>query len=93
MGFYNLRPESIGGFQPVDPGTMLTSDGGNIASVISRIGNRAPQIKKRIEEYLGSAVPGIVGVGHSSLGSHEMLEFMQLARGSAQPKTFSADSM
>lgn len=93
MGFYNLRPESIGDFQPVDPGAMLRSDGGNIASVISRMENRAPQIKKRIEEYLGSAVPGLVGVGHSSLGSHEMLEFMQLARDSEQPETFAADSM
>lgn len=93
MNFYNLLPESIADAQPPDPGTVLRSNGGNLARVLSRMEDRAPWIKKRIEEYLCSVVPGLAGVGHASLGSLELLEFHQQVGSSAEPATFHADSM
>lgn len=93
MGFYNLLPESIADAQPPDPGMVLRSDGGNLVRVISRMEDRAPWIKKRIEEYLCSVVPGVTGVGHASLGSLELLEFQQHVGSSIEPATFYADSM
>ena len=93
MGFYNLLPESIAAAQPPDPGTVLRSDGGNLVRVISRMEDRAPWIKKRIEEYLCSVVPSLTGVSHASLGSLELLEFQQHVGSSSETATFYADSM
>ena len=93
MDFYNLLPRSIAEAQPPDPGTVMRSDGGNLARVISRMEDRAPWIKERIEEYLFGVVPGLTGVGHASLGSLELLEFQQQVGSSIEPATFYADSM
>ncbi|MCY4056833.1 MAG: ATPase, partial [Gammaproteobacteria bacterium] len=56
MGFYNLNPEAIRELQSPDPGDLLKRDGSNIASVLANLGSRSPEIKKRVEEYLGKVV-------------------------------------
>ncbi len=76
-GFYNLNPGAIRDVQPPDPGTLLKRDGSNLASVLHALAERSPEIKERIETYLGKAVPGIAGVRRLTIGPKETLEFRQ----------------
>lgn len=93
MGFYNLNPEAIRDLQPPDPGELLKRDGSNIASVLSNLASQAPELKKRIEEYLARVVPGISGVDPKAVGPKETLEFRQDVRGAKHPWRFLASNM
>lgn len=93
MGFYNLNPEAIRDLQPPDPGELLTRDGGNIASVLSRLSSHSPEAKARVEEYLAKVVPGIANVDSKVIGPKETLEFRQDVRGSKDPWRFDAANM
>jgi predicted ATPase len=93
MGFYNLNPESLRDLQPPDPGELLNRDGSNIASVLSNLTTENPELKKRIEEYLGKVVPGISGVDRIAIGPKETLEFRQDVKGSKHPWRFFAANM
>ena len=92
-GFYNLNPEAIRDLQPPDPGDLLKRDGSNVASVLSNLAIRSPDSKRRIVEYLGVAVPGLVKVNRSRIGPRETLEFRQEAPGSQQSWRFLASNM
>ncbi len=70
-GFYNLNPEAIRDLQQTDPGELLKRDGSNAASVLSNLGARSADFKRRIEAYLGKVVPGVVGVDRRSVGPRE----------------------
>ena len=93
MGFYNLNPEAIRELQSPDPGDLLKRDGSNIASVLANLDSRSPEIKQRIEEYLGKVVSGAVGVDERSIGPKETLEFRQEVRGARYPWRFFASNM
>lgn len=93
MGFYNLNPEEIRDLQPPDPGNLLKRDGSNIASVLSNLAGRSPELKERIEEYIAKVVPGIAGVESHPVGHKETLEFLQVVRGAKHPWRFPASSM
>ena len=93
MGFYNLNPEAIRDLQSPDPGELLKRDGSNIASVLSNLASRAPDLKTRIEEYLAKVVPGIDGVDSKSVSHKETLEFRQEVSGANHPWRFFASSM
>ena len=93
MGFYNLNPEAIRELQSPDPGDLLKRDGSNIASVLANLDSRSPDIKQRIEEYLGKVVSGVVGVDERSIGPKETLEFRQEVRGARHPWRFFAGNM
>ena len=93
MGFYNLNPEALKALQSPDAGEILQRDGSNIASVIHRIANEEPKLKKRFQSYLSSIVPGITDVNRVSVGPKETLEFRQNVAGAALPWKFYADSM
>ena len=93
MGFYNLNPEALKALQSPDSGEILQRDGSNIASVIHRIANEEPKLKKRFQSYLSSIVPGITDVNRISVGPKETLEFRQNVAGAAIPWKFYADSM
>ena len=64
-GFYNLNPEAIRDLQQTDPGELLKRDGSNAASVLSNLGSRSSDFKKKIETYLGKVVPGVAGNSES----------------------------
>lgn len=93
MGFYNLNPEEIRDLQPPDAGDRLARDGSNIASVLAQLESRSPEMKHRVEEYLGKVVPGIQEVAALAIGSKETLEFRQQAEGSKKPWRFLAANM
>ena len=92
-GFYNLNPEAIRDLQPPDPGDLLKPDGSNAASVLSSLEKRSPASKRRIEEYLGVVVPGLVKVNRWRVGPRETLEFRQEVRGPQDSWRFLASNM
>jgi predicted ATPase len=93
MGFYNLNPESIKELQSPDAGELLHRDGGNIASVVARLGADQPNVMTRIQGYLSTIVPGITEVERVSLGPRETIQFKQRVIGSSHPWKFYASSM
>lgn len=93
MGFYNLNPARIRELQAPDPGELLSRDGSNITSVLAQMEKRAPERKKRIEQYLASVVPGVCGVAVRNIGPMETLEFRQQVQGAEAPWRFPAASM
>lgn len=52
-----------------------------------------PQVKQRIEEYLGKIVPGVYGVDVKNMGPKDTLEFRQAVAGSQSPWRFLAANM
>ena len=92
-GFHNLNPEVIRDVQQTDPGELLKLDGSNAASVLSTLGTRSSDFKKRIEDYLGEVVPGVAGVDRRTVGPRETLEFRQEVRGAQHPWRFFASNM
>ena len=92
-GFYNLNPEAIRDLQPPDPGDLLKPDGSNAASMLSSLEKRSPASKRRIEEYLGVVVPGLVRVNRWRIGPRETLEFRQEVRGPQDSWRFLASNM
>ena len=92
-GFYNLNPEAIRDLQPPDPGDLLKPDGSNAASMLSSLEKRSPASKRRIEEYLGAVVPGLVKVNRWRVGPRETLEFRQEVRGPQDSSRFLASNM
>ena len=93
MGFYNISPAKIRELQAPDQGDLLDREGSNLASVLDRLGKAAPDIKQRIEEYLGRVVPGLEGFDATSVGHMETIEFRQRVVGSKQPWRFPAINM
>jgi predicted ATPase len=93
MGFYNLNPDVLREFTPPDPGERLARDGVNLPSVLAKIDSTTPRVKRRIEEYLAQAVPGIEGVDTITIGSRETLEFRQRSSGSRRSSYFTAANM
>ena len=93
MGFYNLNPQAMKEFQSPDAGELLHRDGANIASVIGRIEAEKPEVKKRIQTYLASIVPGISDFSRITHGPRETLQFRQKVVGSENPWKFYANSM
>ena len=93
MGFYNLVPEVIRSLQPPGPGDLLARDGRNAAGVLANLAAHSPMFKKRIEEYLGRIVPGVVGVERVVARNRETLEFDQKVKGAQHPWRFGATNM
>ena len=90
MGFYNLNPDKIRDLQDPDPGDVLLRDGSNLTSVLTQL---SPVVKKDIEEYLSSVVPGVHAVDVKRFGPKETLEFRQDVAGDKYPWRFLANNM
>ena len=93
IGLYNLNPESIRGLQEPDMGSLLSRDGGNIASVIERMQRECPASLDRVNSYLKMIVPDIEGVRRIALGPKETIEFKQVVEGAGNPWRFHAANM
>ncbi|HLI84956.1 MAG TPA: AAA family ATPase [Bryobacteraceae bacterium] len=93
MGFYNLNPEVIRDLQAPGAGELLLRDGRNLTSVLALLALVDEALKKRIEEYLRSVVPGIAGVDVKDIPPKMTLEFRQEVAGSSDPWRFYAGNM
>ena len=90
---YNLNPQVIRDLQNPNGSLQLARDGRNLAAVFERLSTEAPEVKVRIEEYLGKVVPGIRSVDVRSLGPKLTLEFRQAVSGSDRECSFLAANM
>jgi len=94
MGFYNINPDAIRGLQSPDAGDVLQRDGGNLASVVARLGKfENGEVKKRVAEYLGMVVPGLIDFNEKNVGHMETLEFRQEVKGAKDAWRFPAINM
>lgn len=94
MGFYNINPDAIRELQSPDAGEVLRRDGGNLASVVARLAKlNDGDVKKRIAEYLGMVVPGLVDFNVKPVGHMETLEFRQRVLGANDAWRFPAINM
>ena len=93
MRFYNFNPTEMRKMQPPGLDSVLGRDGGNAATVLHALGNRAPELKRRLDEYLGVIAPGIGSVSHKVLGNMETIEFHQNPEGIDNPVVFHAANM
>jgi len=93
MGFYNLNPDAMKEVQQPDAGELLRRDGSNIASVVARLKSERPELMQRIDQFLSTIVPGIVGADRIALGPRETLQFRQSVEGSEYPWRFYATNM
>ena len=93
MGFYNLNPEVMRAPQSPGSGDVLQRDGANIASVAKRLREQRPEEIARLDIYLSTIVPDMVGVETESLGPYETLVFWQRLAGEKLPVKFFAANM
>ena len=95
MSFYNLNPEHMRELQSPAPGRLLRGDGANVASVVARLEEEFPDLKKRIGQYLGEMVPGVDDYARRTYGPKETLSFAQRAGDGRHAKkwTFDANGM
>lgn len=73
---YDISPVSAQ--LPTLPGANnLLEDGRNVAISFARIESQFPEIKRRIEKYMGAIVPGLVGVNSIVFRDFDFVEFHQ----------------
>ena len=90
MGFYSLNPDRIRDLQDPNPGDILLRDGSNLTGVLAQL---PATVKKDIEGYLASVVPGVHAVDVKDFGPKETLEFRQSIAGAKYPWRFLANNM
>ncbi|MST65140.1 AAA family ATPase [Schaalia hyovaginalis] len=90
---FNLYPDAMRRPQQPDPGDVLRRDGSNVSSVLERLQRQDQKVKKRIESYLSSIVPGVQSVNRKSVGNWESLEFFQKVEGARSAWRFPSSSM
>ncbi|WP_092533285.1 AAA family ATPase [Actinomyces ruminicola] len=93
MEVFSPSPDAMRRPVAPDPGDLLRRDGSNIASVIERLDRTNPEVKRRIEDYLRSIVPGVESVRRLAVARWETLVFQQKVRGASNPWSFQATSM
>jgi len=75
MRFYDFSLPAIRSLQDPSEGTLLRSDGGNLASVLEQLANTDPSRYDRLHEYLGAVLPGLKRVRRELLGPKEGIKF------------------
>jgi predicted ATPase len=93
MAFYNLSPDQMRDLQSPDRGDRLKRDGSNLASVLGRMRDEHPEVKRWVEEYLGVILPSIRGVDARSIGPKETVEFRQSTADEQEQRRFLAANM
>ena len=92
MRFYSVVPQQLRAVQEPDPGDVLAPDGRNAAAVLKRLQEDDPAVYERVCRVLATAVEGVTGVAHRSIGPMETLEFRKDV-GLKDPWRFDAQNM
>lgn len=93
MGFYNFSPDAIRNPAPMRPSKMLIRDGSNLATVLTFLETRFPELKETVERYFGSVASGFDRLGQARVGPDQIVEFWHQADGQHDPKLFHASEM
>lgn len=89
----NPIPDRIRPIQPPASARSLHRDGSNLASVLGSLEKRSPSFKTRIDQYLGSIVPGVAKTGRWPKDTDETIEFWQAVGDGQKPFRLPASSM
>ncbi|MXW26860.1 MAG: AAA family ATPase [Dehalococcoidia bacterium] len=94
MRFYTLAPEVMRKVATPAESELLRQDGVNIWDALRGLHSRSPSTFRRIEEYLGHAVPGLsIEPFVLSNGDSAYAEFQQQIPGRSRPSKHAARSM
>ncbi len=93
MGFYNINPDSVRTPHPPTADRRLLRDGSNLPSILREMKQTHPKWKERLEEFLKTIVPGIIGVEAKALAQYETIEFRQEGEEKSRTWAFPASSM
>jgi predicted ATPase len=77
MRFYRFNPEAMRELQDLDEGTVLRTDGSNIASVWRHLEAFDSHVIERLVRFMGVIVPEIRDIRPVRLGPKETLRFHQ----------------
>ena len=92
MRFYSVVPQQLRAVQEPDAGDVLAPDGRNAAAVLKRLQEDDAAVYERVCRTLATAVEGVTGVAHRSIGPMETLEFRKDV-GLKDPWRFDAQNM
>jgi predicted ATPase len=93
LGFYDPEPGEMRKLKQITTGQQLSSDAQNIAAVVGNLEETAPEVMRRVEQYLQTIVPHITGVRRVTYDAWETLQFKQARRDAGAPWTFNSLSM
>jgi predicted ATPase len=70
MRFYQIQPQAILDIETFEQDQLLSADGGNLTSVLTRLRMEQPDVKNRINDYLRVVLPGLVKVRAELVGAN-----------------------
>lgn len=90
MVFHNLNPEAMKLPQRPEPGTLLSRDGSNLASVVKQLSTSAPAKLDRVLDYVRAIGVPLSKIEHKQSGSLETLQVLQDRGDDNRATTFDA---
>jgi predicted ATPase len=90
MVFHNLNPEAMKLPQRPEPGTLLSRDGSNLASVVKQLSASAPAKLDRVLNYVRAIGVPLSKIEHKQSGSLETLQVLQERGDENRPASFDA---
>jgi predicted ATPase len=93
MVFYEFDLNEIREIQPITFASSLARNGHNLASVLALLGENAPHVKRRIEEYLELILPGSGGIDVKDVNDYQYIRFLQKVAGTGEEISFHASDM
>lgn len=93
MVFHSLNPEAMKLPQRPEPGTLLSHDGSNLASVVKQLSTDAPEKLERALQYIRAIGVPLRRIEHKQAGSLETLQVLQERGDENRPATFDAISL
>jgi predicted ATPase len=93
MGFYNFAAESLRQVQPQSAGSPLGKSGEHLGDVLGAIEEDFPDMKQRIDSYLGAVAPYLESVDRRFEGSYVTIEMRSRTGVSGGPVTFGPEAV
>jgi len=93
MEFYNFESQSLRQLQPQSEGAPLGRGGEHLGDVLGAIAEEHPDIKERIDSYLGAVAPWLASVDRRFEGSYVTVEVRNRTGPGGSPVAFGPESV
>jgi len=93
MEFYHFESQSLRQLQPQSEGAPLGRGGEHLGDVLGAIAEEHPDIKERIDTYLGAVAPWLASVDRRFEGSYVTVEVRNRTGPSGAPVAFGPESV
>lgn len=90
MVFHNLSPQAMKQPQRSEPGSLLSRDGSNLASVLKQLASDAPERLERVLEFVRAIGVPLTRIEHKQAGSLETFQVLHERGEESRPATFDA---